>query len=104
MCGTTSELTGTAKNDGGCACCAAPAERTAPPTTGSISLKVQGMTCGHCVSSVTEELNEVDGVKDVQVNLVPHGASTVTVDATPDTDPARMRAAVAEAGYEVIDS
>jgi copper chaperone CopZ len=38
---------------------------------------VTGMTCGHCVASVTEEISELDGVTDVAVDL-PTGAVTVT--------------------------
>ncbi|MFP5220205.1 MAG: heavy-metal-associated domain-containing protein [Actinomycetes bacterium] len=57
---------------------------------------VSGMTCGHCVSSVTEEVSEVDGVTDVQVDL-DSGRMVVTGDA----DAAAVKAAVEEAGYSV---
>ncbi|MEN3267491.1 heavy-metal-associated domain-containing protein [Pseudonocardia sp.] len=60
---------------------------------------VTGMTCGHCVSSVTEEISEVDGVTDVAVDL-PTGAVTVT-SAQP-VDDADIRTAVEEAGYRVV--
>lgn len=56
---------------------------------------VTGMTCGHCVSSVTEEVREVTGVTDVQVEL-DTGLLTVTGTA----DAAAVTAAVAEAGYQ----
>jgi copper chaperone CopZ len=59
---------------------------------------VTGMTCGHCVASVTEEINDIEGVTDVVVDL-PTGAVTVTSD-TPLADEA-VRAAVEEAGYRV---
>jgi copper chaperone len=59
---------------------------------------VTGMTCGHCVASVTEELSEIDGVTDVAVDL-PTGAVTVTSTAPVDT--ADVRAAVEEAGYQL---
>ena len=59
---------------------------------------VSGMTCGHCVSSVTEEISEVAGVTDVSVDL-PTGAVTVTSDGELSAD--AFRAAVKEAGYEV---
>ena len=59
---------------------------------------VVGMTCGHCVSSVTEEVSQVPGVTDVNVDLAT-GGLTVTSDA--DVDDAAVRAAVVEAGYEV---
>jgi len=57
---------------------------------------VTGMTCGHCVASVTEEISELDGVTDVAVDL-PTGAVTVTSRAP--LDDAAVRAAVEEAGY-----
>ncbi|QCW51960.1 heavy-metal-associated domain-containing protein [Nocardioides dongxiaopingii] len=57
---------------------------------------VTGMTCQHCVASVTEELTEVPGVTDVAVDLG-SGAVTVTSD-QPLPDDA-VRAAVEEAGY-----
>ena len=59
---------------------------------------VTGMTCGHCVSSVTEEVTELAGVTDVQVDL-DSGRLTVTAD-PPLGEPA-VRAAVEEAGYQL---
>ena len=59
---------------------------------------VTGMTCGHCVASVTEEISEIDGVRDVAVDLA-SGAVTVTSDGP--VDPADVRAAVEEAGYRL---
>ena len=41
--------------------------------------RVTGMTCGHCVSAVTGELEALAGVSSVSVDLVPGGASLVTV-------------------------
>ncbi|MFS3127635.1 heavy-metal-associated domain-containing protein [Nocardioides sp. Bht2] len=59
---------------------------------------VTGMTCGHCVSSVTEEVQEIPGVSAVEVDL-PTGAVTITsADAL---DEAAVRAAVEEAGYQL---
>ena len=40
---------------------------------------VTGLTCGHCVSAVSEELRGLDGVADVAVDLVAGGTSSVTV-------------------------
>ena len=59
---------------------------------------VTGMTCGHCVTSVTEEITDIDGVTNVEVNL-PTGAVTVT--SKQPLDEAQMRAAVEEAGYKL---
>jgi copper chaperone CopZ len=57
---------------------------------------VTGMTCGHCVASVTEELLEVDGVEAVEVEL---STGAVTVTSVRDLDRAAVAAAVDEAGY-----
>lgn len=65
------------------------------------TFRVDGMTCGHCVSSVTEELTALPGVEDVQVELVTGGASPVTVTSQAPLDDAAISAAVAEAGYAV---
>lgn len=59
---------------------------------------VTGMTCGHCVSSVKEEVSEVPGVSDVRVELA---TGLLTVSAEGEVDPAAVKAAVAEAGYRV---
>jgi copper chaperone len=58
---------------------------------------VQGMTCSHCVLSVREEVSEVPGIDNVDVDLA-SGRLTVT---GADVDARAVRAAVAEAGYEV---
>jgi len=62
---------------------------------------VTGMTCGHCVQAVTEEVSALPGVADVQVDLA-SGAVTVTSEA-PLADEA-VRAAVDEAGYELANA
>jgi copper ion binding protein len=59
---------------------------------------VTGMTCSHCVASVTEEISEIDGVTGVAVDL-PTGA--VTVSSNRSIDEADVRAAVEEAGYQL---
>jgi copper chaperone len=60
---------------------------------------VKGMTCEHCVRSVTEEVSEVSGVRGVEVDLA---GGRVTVSSEQPVDDAAVRAAVAEAGYEVV--
>ncbi|KXK58237.1 copper-transporting ATPase [Micromonospora rosaria] len=65
------------------------------------SYQVQGMTCGHCVQAVSTEVGAVDGVSDVQVDLA---SGRVTVTSDRPVDPAAVRAAVDEAGYEVVDA
>lgn len=59
---------------------------------------VTGMTCSHCVSSVTEEIQEIAGVTDVQVDLA---TGAVTVTSSQELDDASVRAAIEEAGYSL---
>jgi copper chaperone len=59
---------------------------------------VTGMTCGHCVASVTEEISEIDGVTDVAVEL---STGAVTVTSTEPVSDADVRTAVEEAGYRL---
>lgn len=58
---------------------------------------VEGMTCSHCVLSVREEVSAVPGVRAVDVDLA---SGRLTVSGSGIDDDA-VRAAVAEAGYEV---
>jgi copper chaperone CopZ len=61
---------------------------------------VTGMTCGHCVAHVTEEVSAVEGVTDVQVTL--EGGRMVVISAAP-LDLTKVKEAVSEAGaYEVV--
>jgi len=75
-------------------------------TAGSIDSEflVSGMTCSHCVSSVTEELSAIDGVENVVVELNVGGASKVTVASSAALDREAVHAAIDEAGYELIDA
>lgn len=66
------------------------------PTT---TYQVDGMTCSHCAQSVTEEISALDGVNDVQVELVAGGTSTVTVTSDAPLERESVAAAVTEAGY-----
>lgn len=59
---------------------------------------VTGMTCEHCVASVTEEVGEVDGVREVTVDL---GSGALTVAADRPLLDDDVRAAVEEAGYQL---
>ncbi|MEE3853358.1 heavy metal-associated domain-containing protein [Gordonia sp. LSe1-13] len=59
---------------------------------------VTGMTCGHCVASVREEIEAIAGVRSVDVAL-DTGAVQVTSDRSIDL--AEVTAAVTEAGYEL---
>lgn len=64
-------------------------------------ITVSGMTCGHCVTAVTEELQAIDGVQDVQIDLVAGGDSPVTITSDSALSHAEIVAAVDEAGYQV---
>ncbi|GAA1110524.1 heavy-metal-associated domain-containing protein [Nocardiopsis composta] len=59
---------------------------------------VEGMTCGHCAASVTEEVGAVPGVTGVEVDLE---TGRVAVSGDGPVDGALVRAAVQEAGYKV---
>lgn len=59
---------------------------------------VAGMTCGHCVASVTEEVQEVPGIEDVDVVLE---SGSLTITSSEPVDEAAVRAAVEEAGYHL---
>ena len=63
------------------------------------TLTVKGMTCGHCVQAVKDEVGAIDGVQDVQVDL---DSGRVVVVAEAPIAPERYAAAVDEAGYEVV--
>lgn len=100
-----------ADSSAGCSCCATSSSDGAAARTGageassavSADYLVSGMTCAHCVSSVTEELSAVPGVTDVTVDLKVGGLSRVTVGSATTLDPETVRAAVAEAGYSLAD-
>lgn len=63
---------------------------------------VTGMTCEHCVASVTEELSEIEVVSGVEVQLNAGGESVVTVHSTGILNQDDVRAAVEEAGYALV--
>ncbi len=59
---------------------------------------VTGMTCEHCVASVTEEVQEIPGVTDVRVDLATGSVSVTSDQPLSDAD---VRSAVEEAGYQL---
>lgn len=65
-------------------------------------LLVTGMTCAHCVASVTEELSELEEVTSVVVDLHAGGTSRVTVSSTAALQVDALRAAIDEAGYVLV--
>jgi copper chaperone CopZ len=70
-------------------------------STQTISVGVQGMTCGHCVRSVDEELRAIPGVTDVKVDLVSGATSQVTITSDAPISDDAIKGAVEEAGYAV---
>lgn len=62
---------------------------------------VTGMTCGHCVTAVTEEITALPGVTAVSVDLQAGTTSQVTVTSDAPLTIEAVRAAVDEAGYEL---
>ena len=65
------------------------------------TVAVQGMTCGHCVKAVTEEVSAIPGVTDVAVDLVNGGTSTQTITAAEPVSDEAIAAAIDEAGYTI---
>jgi len=66
----------------------------------TLSFTVSGMTCGHCVASVQEEVSEIPAVTEVEA-VLETGGLTVTGD---NVDPAAVIEAVREAGYQAVAS
>ena len=62
------------------------------------SYTVTGMTCGHCVASVAEEVQEIPGVENIDVVLE---TGSVTVTSREPVDDAAVKAAVENAGYQL---
>jgi copper chaperone len=65
----------------------------------SITIPIEGMTCGGCVANVERVLKAIDGVQSVNVSLDP--ARAVVEFAPGRVDPAHLRSAIEDAGYEV---
>ncbi|MDO5146922.1 MAG: heavy metal translocating P-type ATPase [Eubacteriales bacterium] len=63
-----------------------------------ITMKIEGMACGHCKAAVEKALNGLDGVK-AEVNLE---AKTASVETEGDVDKETLKKAVEDAGYEVV--
>lgn len=68
----------------------------------TVELSINGMTCGHCVASATEELSEVPGVLNVEVILNSGATSKATVVTNTELDDNALRDAVSEAGFELV--
>lgn len=68
------------------------------------TLKLQGLTCQHCVGTVTKALYGMPGVTDVDIDLVDDGVSTATVTSNPTPSTQQFADTIAEAGYTVVDA
>ena len=68
----------------------------------ALTYGVTGMTCEHCVRAVIAELTALPGVRDVGVDLVVGGTSTVRVVSDAPLAESAVRDAVAEAGYTLV--
>jgi copper ion binding protein len=64
----------------------------------TITVAVSGMTCGHCATSVREEVGSIPGVTSVDVDLA---SGKVTIDSEQQVDAEAIKGAVEEAGYEL---
>ena len=69
-------------------------------STATTTVTVTGMTCGHCVSSVREEVGRIDGVTSVDVDLA---SGLVTIGSAAPVERDAIAAAVDEAGYQLAD-
>ena len=66
---------------------------------------VQGMTCSHCASAVSQEVSALEGVQSVEVDLVAGGVSTVRVVSEAPLADDTVAAALDEAGdYTLVSS
>lgn len=92
---TTAEAPETTSCCGSCGTSAAPAGQAS--ATVRETFQVRGMTCGHCISAVTAELDKLGGVAEVHVDL---SSGKVTVDSDKPLDAVAVAAAIDEAGYE----
>jgi copper chaperone CopZ len=69
--------------------------------TTTTTFAVIGMTCGHCVSSITRALTDLEGFVSVDVTLVPDGASQVTLISQEPVALPEIATLIDEEGYQV---
>lgn len=63
------------------------------------AIKIEGMSCEHCVNHVTEALTELHGVKKVDVNL---SAGRAVIETEGEVEDKAIKTAISEVGYEVL--
>jgi len=61
------------------------------------TIRIKGMSCNHCVMAVTRALEEIDGIRNVKVDLETGDAS---FDESKPVDMDKVRASIKNAGYE----
>ncbi|WP_432748010.1 heavy-metal-associated domain-containing protein [Streptomyces sp. JH002] len=76
-----------------------PLERNEDPSMSTTTYQVSGMTCGHCESSVRSELSALEGVSEVTAKA---SSGLVTVVSETPLEEEAVRAAVDEAGFELV--
>ena len=64
-------------------------------------IRVKGMSCQHCVMSVTKALTQLEGIENVQVDLA---KGEVRFDNSKGVASNRIEKAISDAGYQVIPS
>lgn len=64
------------------------------------TIKIKGMSCQHCVASVTKALSEIEGISNVQVNLE-NGEATYNEETTLPEE--TIKTSIANIGFEVVD-
>jgi formate dehydrogenase gamma subunit len=64
------------------------------------TIKVKGMSCQHCVMSVSKALGQLEGIKDVQVDLA---KGEVRFDNPKEIASNRIEKAIQDAGYQVVN-
>lgn len=95
------------KDASGCSCCSTgstPASEVVADSAVTSEVLVSGMTCSHCVSSVTDELSAIEGVDGVSVDLNAGGLSRVVIRSSQPIPASAVEAAVEEAGYALAGS
>jgi copper chaperone len=63
------------------------------------TIKIKGMSCQHCVMAVTKALGEIEGVRNVEVDL---GKAEASFEQTAPVSMETVKERVRKAGYEVV--
>jgi copper chaperone len=69
---------------------------------GTTDYTVTGLTCNHCVMTVSRAVAIVPGVAGVSIDLVANGESTLHVESGESVDASAVETAVEAAGYHVV--